>query len=82
MQTIQTKFLSVTDTKGARIKATNSGGTKSIIISYPFECDVKGAHAKAAIMLRGKLGWEGEMIQGTLSNGANVFIFVKGSTRI
>ena len=49
MQSIQTKYLPPTDTKGARIKASWSKG--SLTIPYPYEKDEREGHQQAARML-------------------------------
>lgn len=43
---IRTKYLGPTDTKGARIRATN--GARSVTIPYPYEMNVEDAHMEAA----------------------------------
>lgn len=55
MQAIVTKFISPTDTKGARIKASCDAG--SITISYPYVNSEEACHALAAMALVRKLGW-------------------------
>ncbi|MCA8110244.1 hypothetical protein [Burkholderia cepacia] len=55
MQAITTKYLSPTDTKGPRIKASCDAG--SAIIPYPYELSGDDAHASAAMALVRKLGW-------------------------
>lgn len=55
-QAITTKYLPVTDTKGARIKATTASGL-SVVIGYPHELTGVDCHAAAAEKLARKLGW-------------------------
>ena len=56
MQAITTKYLSPTDTKGARIKATCDAG--SITIGFPHGApSVEAANAEAAMALVRELGW-------------------------
>jgi hypothetical protein len=43
---IRTRYQGPTDTKGARIKATN--GARQVTIPYPYELNVEDAHALAA----------------------------------
>ena len=45
-QSIITKYLPATNTRGSRIKATSWKG--SVTISYPFDLDGTSAHEKAA----------------------------------
>jgi len=74
MQAIQTKYLSATNTKGSRIKATCAAG--SITISYPSELSGQAVHRSAAEALALKLGWtEHKLLGGCLPNGDYCFIF-------
>ena len=71
MQSILTKFIAPTNTRGARIKAVQSGWSekrdcKTITISYPYEFNTDKAHAIAAQLLADKLGWNGRFIQASL----------------
>lgn len=43
---IRTKYLGPTDTRGARIRATD--GTRTVTIPYPHELSVEDAHGEAA----------------------------------
>jgi hypothetical protein len=79
MQTISTKFIPCSNTKGARIKATHSGRANraggSITISYPHEySSSEEAHWQAAKALAIKLGWLDEFICGSTPDGY-VFVF-------
>lgn len=74
---IITKYLSATNTKGGRIKATTGNGKFSVTIPYPDE-DSRNAHALAALALARKLGWQGTLIEGGTSTGS-VFVFVPAS---
>ena len=56
MQTITTKFLSATDYKGSRVKATAQSG--SVTVAYDHALSTQGAHDKAAAALMAKLGWD------------------------
>lgn len=72
MQAIQTKFLSATNYKGARIKATAEAG--SIIIDYDYSLDCEDAHKLAAQALIKKFNWGGDIVGGSLAGGY-VFVF-------
>lgn len=74
---IITKYLSATNFRGARIKATTGNGKFSVTISYPYE-DSRNAHALAALALARKLGWTGTLIEGGTATGS-VFVFVPAS---
>ena len=80
MQTIITKFISATDTRGSRIKASfASGGANdnrpSVTIPYPHEDSGAACHWQAAKILVERMGWHGrEFTSGALNDGY-VFVF-------
>ncbi len=74
MQTILTKYLGVTNHKGSRIKATNSGKSASVTISYDHALNTMENHRKAAAALKAKLRWPGRMIGGHTEPGM-VWVF-------
>jgi hypothetical protein len=71
MQAIQTKYLSPTNSRGARIKAWCAVGNKTI--SYPYGLNIDLAHYDAAQQRLVMLGWTGPgygvLEQGQLPNG-------------
>ena len=71
MQTIQTKYLGATQTKGERIKATTSGGiSKTIALDYGLS--TAGAHRKAvqALLAVDDLKyWTGTLVGHNLNDG-------------
>jgi len=73
MQTITTTFHGPTDYRGARIKATASGGGGSVTVAYDYESELS-AHMQAAFQLREKMGWTGAMIGGDAKRGM-VWVF-------
>lgn len=78
MQAISTKYLGPTDTLGSRIKARTESG-QTLTIPYPHELDPgllvsPARHAKAAIALALKMGWDGELVSGATNTGY-VFVF-------
>ena len=80
MQAIITKYLSATNSRGSRIKATCDAGT--ININYPHELSGEEVYRAAADALVKKLGWDtehyGKMVCGGLPNNSGyVFVFVK-----
>ena len=80
MQTITTKHLSATNTKGSRIKATASGGASHTI---PFDYGLDGpqqAHGKAAESLINRLAWNGVWVGGTLDKTGDRMIWVNSVT--
>jgi len=75
MQIIKTKYLPATNTRGSRIKATNSGGV-SATIPYPYELSGIKCHAKAVHEVNKKLNWSGQMVGAEIKDSQYVFIFV------
>tara|TARA_A100001515_G_scaffold44484_1_gene34970 strand:+ start:219 stop:524 length:306 start_codon:yes stop_codon:yes gene_type:complete len=78
LQTIATKYLGPTDTKGARIKAVASGGeTKTVDWNYAE--DTNHNHASAALELAGQLRLDLQgvhhLIGGSTPTG-NVYVLV------
>lgn len=77
MQAIQTRYLSPTNTKGARIKAWAKAG--SVTISYPHELSGQACHRAAAEALARKFEWTGEkygdLLGSQLINHDYVFVF-------
>ena len=71
MQTIQTKFLGATRTKGERIKATTTSGI-SKTISYDYGLSTEGAHRKAVqalLSVDALKYWTGTLVGGHLNDG-------------
>lgn len=79
MKAIITKYLPVTEQRGSRIKACDSDGNY-VTIQYPFELTVSQAHLKAAVALRDKMGWTGELIGGATKTGY-AFVFTDSEPR-
>jgi len=74
MDTIITKRLQATDTRGLRIKATHTNG-KSKTIGYPYDQYEASAHRIAAEALADQLHLRYDrMVAGQLHNGDFVFI--------
>lgn len=77
MQTIQTRYLSPTNTRGPRIKAWAAAG--SITIPYPHKLSGQAVHRAAAESLIIKLDWTdpayGPLLGGCLPNGDYAFVF-------
>lgn len=82
MQAIHVKYLSATNTKGTRIKATCGAG--SVIISYPYELSGQAVYRAAAEALVNKLEWAngyGELLGGCLPDGSYCFVFNNASAK-
>ena len=84
MQTITTKYLAATNTRGSRIKATQSNDfysetykPQSITMSYDYALNADQNHAKAAQLLATKLGWKGTFTGGSIHGG---YVFVSDET--
>ena len=69
MQTITTKYLGPTNTKGTRIKANHTGEEKSVTVSYNYALSNEGNHKEAAAALAKKLEWHGEYLGGHTKDG-------------
>lgn len=78
MKAITTKYHGATNTRGARISATDGDGNR-VSIPYPHELSGAAVHAEAALALCAKMGWEGDLIAGGTKDGY-VFVFA-GSDR-
>ena len=74
MQAIITKYLSATNSRGSRIKATCAAG--SVTIGYPHEFSGMTCHAKAAYALLAKLHWDYKLMGGQLPSGDYAFVLV------
>jgi hypothetical protein len=58
MDTIETRFIGATNTKGSRVKATTLGNNvQSITLSYDHALNAWDNHRAAAEALIDKLGW-------------------------
>ena len=88
MQAIITKYLSPTDTKGPRIKATCQRG--SVTVAWDHEFTAQDNHKRAAVVLCGKFAnedfakrgedpmhniWSRPFASGCLPNGAYAHVF-------
>jgi hypothetical protein len=82
-QTIQTKYISPTNFKGTRIKASTSSGI-SIMRSYDYALNIGENHAKVARELQEKMKWHtdyyGDLVGGQNANGSYTWIMV-GNTQ-
>ena len=75
MQTIITKSLPVTATKGDRVKAIHSGGATSVTLSWNYSKTAEENHGAAAQELLNKLDWKGSMIGGQLEPNKYGWVF-------
>ncbi len=65
MIAIATKFLPVTNARGARIKAYRMDDPKvSATVAYDYGAGHDGAHDKAVQALCAKLDWHGVLVRG------------------
>lgn len=75
MKAISTKYLTPTDRRGARIKAT-AEGVGSVTIDYPHDTHEDQKHKRAALALCKKAGWKTEgMVGGFLRPGQWAFVW-------
>jgi len=78
MQTITTKYLAPTDTKGSRIKATHTGKTLSVTRGYDYSLNTYGNHLAVAQELQDKMWWnQYTLISGSTAEGY-VFVLTQG----
>ncbi|MCF6205284.1 MAG: hypothetical protein L3J47_00120 [Sulfurovum sp.] len=75
-QAIEVKYISPTDIKGVRFKATCQAG--SIVIDDPSTSIHCAGYEEAARALCRKLGWPYSYISGQLKNGNYAFVSAKG----
>ena len=73
MLSITTKFMSATNFKGSRIKATSTGG-KTVTVSYDHSLPNDGAHDCAAEALACKLGWNPCTLHRGVTATGNVYV--------
>lgn len=78
MQAIVTRYISPSNTRGTRIKATASAG--SIVMGYKYALGIEGNHEAACQLLREKFGWIGAAYGthhgGQVANGDYVWVMV------
>lgn len=76
MQSINTKYLAPTNTRGARIKAYASYAKElSVTIGYDYSLHTEAAHAKAAMELAQTLKWGSDWYSADSENGKG-YVFV------
>lgn len=73
MKAITTKYLPVTNFKGGRIKAFDCDNN-SVTIPFNYGLNQEDRHKEAAIELCKKMGWDTELIGGSIKDGY-VFVF-------
>lgn len=75
MKAIVTKYHGPTETRGARIVATDQDGNRKMI-PQPLDTQTdEEAHMQAAVALCRKMRWEGELVAGAIKDG---YVFVWG----
>ena len=83
MQAIQTRYMTPTNTKGARIKAQCDAGT--LYVAWDHGLSVEQNHQVAAQELIRKLDWtqeagyKGDWVGGCLPDGSYAFCLTRGS---
>ena len=76
MKAIETWYKGPTDTRGARIYASDGDGNK-VSISYPYQLSGEACHFEAARTLCHKMKWKGSLLAGGTKRG---YIFVWAET--
>lgn len=79
MQAIVTKYHGPSNVKGSRYSATNPDG-KRVILSTDYSLSSERNHIRAAVALRDKMGWKGELIGGATKDGY-CFVFANTDLR-
>jgi len=77
MQTIHTKYLPATDTRGERIKASALGSTETVVVHWVYNLTLAENHRMAAITLCEQLGLSDMMIGGHTEEGM-VWVSIHG----
>lgn len=75
-QAIITKYLSPTNTKGARVKAYATGARPTVTIPWNHDWTPGRNHYFAAELLKKRLAWSGTLESGSLSPGQVVHVFI------
>jgi hypothetical protein len=78
MKAIVTKYHGPTNTRGARVSASDSDGNK-VTLSYDHSLNSGEMHVAAARALAAKMDWHGVLIEGSLASGY-VFVWANGDT--
>ena len=83
MQAITTRYLSPTNFRGARVKATAGTYRESVTVPYSYGDGLdqmvwgdQDAHAAAALLLARTLGWPGRLVCGEVKAGHKVWVYV------
>ena len=76
MQAITTKYLGPTNKLGSRIKAQSASGIYKTF-GYKSELSSEANHEEAARSLAKRLGWNYNLIGGSLDNERCVFVLVE-----
>jgi len=73
-QSISTKYLCATNTRGSRVKARSSSGL-AVTLSWDDALNTDANHGAAALALATKLGWKGRWVAGAERDGrGNVYV--------
>ena len=79
MQTITTKYVGPTNSRGSRVIARTTSGVRRVM-AWDYARSQDSNHREAAHLLAEQLGWAGEWIAGTLNENGNVYVCVSGAT--
>jgi len=74
MKAITVRYLGPTNTRGARLKASDRDGS-SITVSYDHGLNRDELYDSAALALCAKMGWTGNLARGWLKRDA-VYVFI------
>lgn len=74
-QAITAKYLGPTNHRGARIKASCSGG--SVTIDRDYSMNAEDNHSAAVAALIEKLQWGGEWVGAPVDRSGDVYVYVR-----
>ena len=73
LQAIETRYLSPTNVRGARVKATAGAG--SVTLGWDHALNPDENHAAAARALCARFDWKGTLATGQLATGHRAHVF-------
>lgn len=77
MKAISTKYYGPTNTRGSRIKASDSDNNNATV-SYNYALNSEDNHIAAAMALCNKMGWSDSTLHGGHTKTGMVFVFDGG----
>lgn len=75
MKAITTKYHGATDTRGARISASDLDGNRATV-AYRHDLNGEEVHRQAVIALCTRLSWSGRLAHGSIAHGNYVYVWL------